>query len=147
MNNGIIFDWVGTLSRGCRDLYADSRKVLDECRARGYNLGLISIAGHGIDARIEDIKATGIQDYFGNIIVDTVKTADMYRNCMKRLGTVPSTTWVVDDRMLKGIKVGNSLGCGTCWIQAGRYANELPNEETGEPTATVTSIVDLLSIV
>ncbi len=144
---GIIFDWVGTLSEGCRTLYPDSKRVLEECKHRGYRLGLISIAGHGIDARIDDIRATGVQGYFDDIVVDVVKTPTMYRACMKRLDTSPERTWIVDDRTVRGIQIGNELGCKTCWIQAGHYAREPPTQQTGEPTVTINSIATLLSIV
>jgi len=58
----------------------------------------------------------------------------------------PATTAIVDDRTVRGIQIGNQLGCRTYWIQTGEYAHEMPNEETGEPTARINSIEDLLEL-
>ena len=55
-------------------------------------------------------------------------------------------TLVVDDRMDKGIQIANKLGCKTAWIRQGKYADIIPDEETGEPTYRINSLEDLLTI-
>ena len=147
MAKGIIFDWVETLSEGSRKLFPKSEEVLRECKSRGYVLGLISLAGHGIRNRQDDISATGITKYFGCIIIDTQKTSDHYIQCMEKLGIKPTHTLIVDDRTLRGISIGNTLGCKTCWIKRPKYAHEAPNKETGEPTYIIHSIEELLTII
>jgi HAD superfamily hydrolase (TIGR01509 family) len=142
----IIFDWVETLSEGSRSLYPYSKNVLEELRSRGYKLGLISLAGHGNAKRSEDIKATGIEPYLDSVIIDTVKTPEIYLRCIKELGATPETTAVVDDRTLRGIKIGNQIGCQTFWVMSKKYLHEAPNEETGEPTYRINSVEDLLRI-
>jgi len=142
----IIFDWVETLSDGSRSLYPYSTIVLGELRNRGYKLGLISLAGHGNSKREEDIETTGIKPYLDSIMIDNVKTPEMYLRCIKELNANPKTTAIVDDRMLRGIKIGNHLGCQTFWVMGKKYIHETPNEETGEPTYRINSIKDLLEI-
>lgn len=47
-------------------------------------------------------------------------------------------------RVVRGIKIGNKLGCITCWIQKGKYSHELPNKETGKPTYKINSVEELV---
>ena len=143
----IIFDWVETLSEGSRTLYPYSKRILEELRARGYRLGLISLAGHGNSKREEDIESTGIKPYLDVVIIDTVKTPEMYLRCINELNATPETTAVVDDRTLRGIKIGNQLGCQTFWVMGKKYLHEMPNKETGEPTYRINSVEDLLEII
>lgn len=62
------------------------------------------------------------------------------------MGVKPENTLVVDDRTVRGIQIGNHLGCQTAWIQSGQYSGETPNSETGEPTYRINSVEDLLKI-
>ena len=146
MIKGIIFDWVETLSHGKRELFPYTDKVLEELRGRGYKLGLISLAGHGNNNRKEDIEVTGIKKYFNSIIIDTKKDAEMYLRCMKEMGTTTKTTAIVDDRTVRGIKIGNELGCVTYWVMTPKYVHEVPTKETGEPTHRINTIEDLLKM-
>ena len=75
---------------------------------------------------------------------DKEKTEKHFLQCMKEIGTTPQETAVIDDRTVRGIKVGNQLGCMTFWVQKGKFADELPNEDTGEPTYRIDTIKDLL---
>ncbi len=143
MIKGIIFDWVGTLSNESRELFPYSEKVLKELKTR-YKLGLVSLAGHGNKERREDIEATGVRQFFDSIIIDTSKKPEHYIRCMEEMGTTAATTAIVDDRTVRRIQIGNQLGCTTFWIQKGKYATEIPNRETGEPTHKINSVEDLL---
>ena len=145
MIKGIIFDWVETLSEGSRKPFSYSEKVLKELKPK-YKLGLVSLAGHGNNERREDIKISGLKSYFCSVIIETIKNSEMYLRCMKEMGTIPKTTAIVDDRTVRGIKIGNELGCETFWVKRGPYENELPNEETGQPTHIIKSVEDLLTI-
>jgi len=145
MIEGIIFDWVQTLSKGSRELFPYSEKVLRKLKPK-YKLGLVSLAGHGNNKRWEDIEATGVKHYFDSIIIDVVKNAEMYLRCIKEMETTPKTTAIVDDRTVRGIKIGNELGCQTYWIKNGPYSHETPNEKTGKPTYVINSVEDLLKL-
>ena len=147
MVKGIIFDWTETLSEGSRKLFPRTKDTLEELHSRGYALGLVSLAGHGIQNRREDILATWVWDYFQIVIVDTVKTLEQYLECMKSLGSIPEDTLVVDDRILRGITLGNTLGCKTVWLRGLKYGNELPTQEIEVPTYTIHSIEEILEII
>ena len=146
MIKGIIFDWVETLSDGSRELYPYTKKVLEELRGRGYKLGLVSLAGKGNKNRKEDVESTGVWSYFDSIIIETRKDAEMYLRCMKEMGTTPKTTAIIDDRTVRGIKIGNEIGCITYWVQSPKYIHETPNKETGEPNYKINTIEDLLRL-
>ena len=143
MNPAIIFDWVGTLYERNKGPYAYSEKVLSVLRGR-YKLGLISIAGGGEEARRKEIESSGLLNFFDAVIIGGSKTSDQFLHCMEMMGATPETTVIVDDRTVRGIKIGNDLGCQTFWIQKGDYSHELPNDDTREPTFRINSIEDLL---
>ncbi len=140
---GVIFDWVETLSHGKRTLFPFSEKVLRTLKSK-YKLGLVSLAGHGNADRWNDLKVTGVLPYFDSVVVDTTKKSQHYLDCMNIMGTLPRNTAIVDDRTLRGIQIGNELGCVTFWVQKGPYAHELPTPKTGEPTYRIDTVEDLL---
>ena len=53
---------------------------------------------------------------------------------------------MVGDRAYREIKFGNKLGCKTYWINKGKWADQLPNEETGQPDYVISSVEDLLEL-
>ena len=85
---------------------------------------------------------------FGSLIsvIDKTKTPNHYLTCMNSFKTKPRETAIVDDRVIRGISIGNQIGNITYWIQKGEYAHEHPNKETGEPSYKIDSIQDLLYV-
>lgn len=145
MIKGIIFDWIGTLALNSDELFPYTQRVIKKL-SESYRLSIISIAGEGVNKREEEITRSGLLDYFDHVIVDLKKTPKQYQECMNAMETSPQETLVVDDRTVRGIKIGNEIGCQTYWIRNGKYANEIPNEDTGQPTRIINSIEDLLEI-
>ncbi len=145
MIKGIIFDWVGTLYQfDNKGLFSYSEKVLAHLQQK-YKLAVISMATpENLRMRRRQIK--GVERYFKYVQVGLEKTNINYMDCMDALYTFPISTLVVDDRTIRGIKIGNDLGCKTAWIRNGKYANEAPNKETGRPTYIIDSVEDLLDI-
>ncbi len=144
MSKLIIFDWIGTLYEKNRGVFPESQRVLEELEKRGYHMGLISL-GKDISSRTNEIFSSGLDQYLNPIIVQKEKTPIMYQECMQKMRALPSTTTIIDDRTLRGIKIGNSLGYNTIWIQKGEFAHEVPNEESGEPTHIVNNLSDVLN--
>lgn len=144
MIEAIIFDWAGTLYEKGKGLFPYSERVLRELKPK-YKLAVISKAvSDSVETRLKQIGKIG--HYFNVIIADNDKTSEQYIECMNKLNVRPENTLVVDDRTLRGIKIGNKLGCKTVWIQKGEYSNETPNKEIGQPTYTINSVEDLLTI-
>jgi len=143
---GIIFDWHGTLADRDHSIFDFSKTVLTELKNRGYKLGLLSTS-KDIENRKKIIRQSGIAHYFDVIMVDSKKTVGHFKTCMQKLEITPTSTAVVDDRTVRGIKYGNALGSTTFWIQHGKFENELPNNETGEPTHRIDTVSDLLNFI
>src|SRR3989338_1961096 len=124
----VIFDWVGTLYERNKGLFPFTKRVLRTLHPK-YKLAVISKAvSDNVETRLQQIKE--IQGYFEVIIADADKTNQHYLRCIQRLKVKPENTLVVDDRTVRGIKIGNELGCKTAWIRQGEYAHEAPNKET-----------------
>ena len=119
MIEAIIFDWVGTLYQfGGKGLFPYSERVLRELHPR-YKLA---------------------------VIVDADKSPEQFIECMRRLNVRPENTLVVDDRIVRGIQIGNALGCKTALVRNGKYANKIPTKKKGKPTYKIKSVEDLLTI-
>jgi len=142
MVKAIIFDWVGTLFERNKAPYPFSEKVLKTLKPK-YGLGLVTLAGQGIEARKRDLEQSGISHYFDSIVIDIEKDKKQYLQCIEELRATPDTTVIVDDQMRR-LKTGIELGCKTCWIQTGEFANFPPNKNTGEPTERINSVEDLI---
>ena len=145
MIKAIIFDWVGTLYQfGGKGLFPYSERVLRELKPR-YKLAVISKAvSNNVEVRMTQMNA--IRHYFDFILADVDKTEAQFIECMQKLGVKPKNTLVIDDRMDRGIQIGNKLGCQTYWIKNGQYSDITPNAETGQPNKIIKSVENLLTI-
>ena len=145
MIKAIIFDWVGTLYQfDGKGLFPYSEKVLKKLEHK-YKLAVISKAvSDNVENRLKQINS--IKGYFNVIIADIDKTSEQYIESMRKLKVKPENTLVVDDRMDRGIQIGNKVRCKTAWIKNGKYAGIVPNKEIGQPTYIIKSIEDLLKI-
>jgi len=123
-----------------------SENVLQRLK-HSFQLVLVSLAGFGNKRRMQNIDESGLRKYFNSIVIDTTKEPRHYLRCMNEMSTDPVQTLIVDDRTVRGIKIGNELGCQTCWIMEDKYLHETPNEETGEPTFRIKSIKDIFEVI
>ena len=141
---GIIFDWIGTLFERNNKLYPDAMRVLKELKKRRKPVGLVTLTGKDKTARTLEIHGAGVMRYLECIMIEEAKTPEVYLECMEEMRTTPEETAIVGDRTIREIRVGNELGCPTYWIQRGDYEHETPTEETGEPTAIITTVSEIL---
>jgi len=49
--------------------------------------------------------------------------------------------------LITQLKYGNLRGHPTVWLQKGKFADELPNEETKSPTFTIRTLEELADII
>jgi FMN phosphatase YigB (HAD superfamily) len=146
----VIFDWGRTLyNPEVHGLFPDTRVTLEYLKESGYNLAIVSLAtaGHAqIEERLEIIKEENLQPLFHSIKFDISDKDAMYVDTVQELHVDPADTIIVDDRVVRGIAWGILHGCKTIWVQSGKFAGELPNEKTGYPDHTVTTIGELRNI-
>ena len=147
MKKLIIFDWGRTLYKPeTEKLFPDTVEVL-ESLSNKYTLAIVALATAGeekIRERLKIIKENNLGQYFSSILFDIKDKDSMYVKTLKDLEVKPENVVIVDDRTIRGIKWGNKNGTATVWFQNGKFKDELPNEDTGEPTYTIHSLSDIL---
>lgn len=143
----IIFDWGRTIHDPERDILFEGVMDLIPEFAKKYTLTLVSLAKSDTpEGRSLRIAESGIAQFFQHIFVGEHGKDEMYEKLLAELQIDPSNIAVVDDRVVRGIAWGNRKGATTIWFQNGKFAEELPDEITGNPTHTITSFLELKNI-
>ena len=148
----IIFDWGRTLFNSeTKEEYPEAKKVLQECKNRGYRLALASLVSIHSNAdlpeRQKQIQTSPLRIFFDIASVTEVDKDKILDEIVKNLNYDRKDIMIVDDRTVRGIRYGNTHGHPTVWLRKGKFSNELPNNETGEPTFTINSLLELLDII
>jgi FMN phosphatase YigB (HAD superfamily) len=116
--------------------------------SKKYILCLVSLAKReSPEIRRKKIEESGIAEFFNLILVGGEDKDSMYENILSNLNLSPQEVIMVDDRVVRGISWGNRNGAQTVWVKKGKFANELPHEETGNPHFIINEIQDLLNVV
>ncbi len=147
MQKLIIFDWGRTLyDPETKDVFLGVPEML-RTLSNQYKLAIVCLATDGdFDRRKKIMKDSGVEELFSLILMAEGNKDLLYEKALSELGFVPKDVIIVDDRTLRGIRWGNANGATTVWVCKGKFSNELPNEETGEPDYTVTEVTELLGI-
>jgi FMN phosphatase YigB (HAD superfamily) len=155
MIKAIIFDWARTLYDVENEKeFPGAIGILEYCKNKSYRLALASlvtneesIAGTTLETRDQQINNSPIKTYFEKILTTDVNKDFIFDEIKKYFGVLNSEILIVDDRVIRGIKYGNQNGHPTVWLQKGKFADELPNSETGIPTYTIKSLSELKKII
>ncbi|MEK7115878.1 MAG: HAD hydrolase-like protein [Patescibacteria group bacterium] len=144
MKKIIIFDFNRTLYDPDNNrLITGTRFVLRTLLRRGFVLYLVSRAG---TSRRERIQTLGIDRYFFRIIVTKEKHKKDFERIVSK--TIERrSSFVVGDRVRKEIRIGNSLGVQTVWLNRGKFANEKPRNKLEQPTYKIRALREILSVV
>lgn len=148
MKELIIFDWGRTLhDNDKKDLFEATPGILKYLSGK-YTLAIVSIAkSEDIEDRWQVIDHYGLRPLFASIMfVSAEEKNAAYERSLTDLGFGPQQTWIVDDRTVRGIAWGNRRGAKTIWLCKGKFAHELPNAETGQPTHTIHDLSELYQI-
>jgi|SRR3989338_7187250 len=151
MDKAIIFDWGRTLydSETKRE-FPDAEKVLAHCIERGYRLAVVSLvsaqANSTLDERVAVIEKSSLRKYFEIALVTDKNKDEILDSVVAHFGLPLDSVYIVDDRIIRGIKYGNAHGHPTIWFQNGKFANELPDGTTGHPMHTIESLAELLKL-
>lgn len=135
----IIFDWKQTLYS------PDEKKLIDgaiEILAFAKDKGLyIAVVGKGGDDMYDEVERLDVKPYFNHTAFrEGDKDPGLFADVVAVNG--PGETVFVGDRVRSELQVGNSLGCQTVWVKQGKFADELPENDTQKPTYTVASLAE-----
>ncbi|MEI6849764.1 MAG: HAD family hydrolase [archaeon] len=150
MTKLVIFDWYGTLQDGDIGLFPDSLRTLQELEEKKISVGLISKTSNREKAERE-VMSAGLAKFFNpnNSFFTFEKNPNQFLYLMHHYSTDNRNTLVVGDRAAENreIHIGNQLRCSTYWIQRGLHAQELPNENVGQPTRIISTVSEILKYI
>ena len=66
-----------------------------------------------------------------------------YADALRDMSLLPSQAAIVDDRARRGIRWGNRHGALTIWFRNGKFADELPDDDTGPPAHIIARLAEL----
>lgn len=143
----IIFDWGRTLyDHENERLFPETKEVL-EYLSKKYALAIVSLATNGnIAKRWKIIIENDLGKYFNSILFDPENKDRLYEITLKTLAVKPSKVVIIDDRTVRGIQWGNRHGTVTIWLKKGKFSNEGPNKETGNPTHIIKNLASLKTL-
>ena len=147
MIQGIILDWGRTLwDQENNQLFPETIQVLNYL-SKKYRLSLVSICTREpISVRLKKIQDFGFDSLFEAVLIDPESKEHLLDSAFEKFQLNPSEVAVVGDRMIREIAWGNQKGCTTIWIQKGKFANDPPNQDTGQPTHTVHNLAGVLNL-
>jgi len=148
----IIFDWGRTLfDSDTKKEFEESKEALAFCRDKGYRLACASLVSIHANANLEErtaqIEKSFLRNFFEFVYVTNQDKDKILDKIVSELKLPRKEILIVDDRMIRGIKYGNLRGHPTAWIQRGKFATELPNKDTKDPTFILKSIGELKNII
>ena len=147
MVKAIIFDWGRTLFDSENSVLFPQTKQILEMMSQRYVLAIVSLASDGnVEKRKNIVCATEIETYFQSIRFSQTDKDSLYESTLVELALNPYEVAIVDDRIIRGIKWGNTRGAATIWLRKGKFAHEEPNEDTGMPTYIIQNIGELCQL-
>lgn len=148
MNNikAVIFDWGRTIyDKDNERLFPETVEVLEYCASK-YSLCIVSLAiDDDIEGRFVKLDKYEIRKYFKFALFHVSDKDSLFRNAVGNLNVPNNQIAVVDDRM-KRLAWSIQHGLQTVWVQKGKFADELPSEETGQPKFTIKELAELRKI-
>ena len=145
----VIFDWERTMWDPEAEALFPGALELVEKLAVHYDLYIVSMASKGeaeIERRKKLIQDLGLTPSFKEIVFVTEEKGEAHASVFKQYSLIPAHTMIVDDRMIRGVARGNSVGAVTVRFQNGKFAEELPDESTGQPTYHIRAFTELADI-
>lgn len=143
----IIFDWGRTLYENEKEKLFPETIDLLRSLSKKYKLAIVSLVTDGdFEKREKILRENNLNQYFSSILFTKTDKDKLYDRTLLNLNVEPQNVVIVDDRVIRGIRWGNKRGAKTIWLKNGKFSNDLPTEETGQPTNTITSLKDLQGV-
>ena len=148
----IIFDWGRTLfDSETKEEFSEAQDVLLVCNEMGIKLAVVSLVTHHANATLEERRAqienSPLRKYFEYTRVTDADKDAILDEVVLSFALPRENILIVDDRTVRGIRYGNMHGHPTVWLQKGKFTDELPNEETGQPIFTIHDLQELTEII
>jgi|SRR3989344_8602878 len=143
MIHSIIFDWKQTLyDPDSGKLIAGAEDVLSYLQGRNVTVYLI---GKGADDMYDEVIRLRVRPYFKDILfVGTEKHPHHFKKFVHK--TSPAYTLIIGDKLNSEIEVGNLLGATTIQVRQGKFASDVPENQSQNPDIIVNNLPELLSI-
>ena len=143
----IVIDWARTIYDTENErLFPDSVETLDYLKNK-YKLAVVSLSrSEPVKAREKLIEDLGLDKYFELILIDPEDKNKLYEQAFAHFKLQPEEICIIDDRTVRGVQWGNKKGCETIWLQRGKFKDELPNEETGNPNYIIKTLNEVKQI-
>lgn len=144
----VIWDWGRTLFDSESKLeYPGAQEILEYFQAKNCKQVVVSLVTDNsnatLDERQQQIEFSPLKPYFELVLVGEENKDDMLDEALVYLDSSPEETLIIDDRVIRGIKYANQKQIPCVWIRQGKFSDELPNSETGEPTYTINALEEL----
>ena len=145
LNNitNIIFDWKGTLYNSAdKCLIEGTIELLELLQTNNIPIYLI---GKGSQDMYQEVRRLEVEKYFRTILfVDQAKNIKHFEDLVNK--TNSRQTLVIGDRIQSEISVGKSLGTTTIWIKNGKFAEQIPRNESEQPDFVVNNLIELMAL-
>lgn len=147
----VIFDWGRTLydSENKKE-FSESVEVLSYLGNKGYLIATVSlvtpVANATLAERTESIEKSPLRRFFRFATAVGKNKDAAFDEAVKVIGFSREQVLIVGDRVIRDVKYANQNGHPSVWVQRGKFADELPNKETGEPTHTIKLLKELVGL-
>lgn len=158
----IIFDWGRTLyDSDAKVELPESEELLKYFQSKNYRMAVASLVSKNapstLEERAEQIASSPLREYFEitktvatkkNLTDLNVREKDLIFDELVEYFNIPrEQILIIGDRTRRDIIYANEHNHPSIWIQKGKFAHELPDEITGQPTYTVNSLIELMDLI
>jgi HAD superfamily hydrolase (TIGR01509 family) len=143
MGKLFVFDFKWTIFEPETNTLYDGVTDLLATLKQDHKLVLITQAGENLEARKEEVKKLGIEQFFDTIKIIRKKDIGVYKDILAEFNIESGNVFVVDDKVTAGITFGNTLGMNTIWVRQGKNKNLLPTQKTEEAKHIIESLSEL----
>jgi len=148
MVKAIIFDWGRTLWDNDNGvLFPDSKDVLEYLKMKGYRLAVLSISPpERLEQKHEMVANSGLAPYFDKVLVSTKKGKEEIDEINKVWNFEYKDIAIIGDQVIREVAIANKLGMKSILVKRGKFADQIASQETGTPTHTISTVVELKAI-
>ena len=148
----IIWDWGRTLYQSDEKIeFPQSQEILEYCKSKDYRMVVVSKAGPAstvdVPERTQQIEASPLRKFFELAFVTDQDKAEFFERAVAHFNLPREQILMIGDRARREVTYANKHGHPSIWIQKGKFAHELPDEQTGQPTHTVKSLSEIKNII